>query len=49
MSIADLFVNGTAGPQPAGNTVHGGMGLRIDYEGGLPPLPCPFFTGKGLG
>jgi hypothetical protein len=29
--IADLFVNGTAGPQPVGNTVHGGVGLRINY------------------
>ena len=29
--IADLFVNGTAGPQPVGNTIHGGVGLRINY------------------
>jgi hypothetical protein len=29
--IADLFVNGTAGPQPVGNTLHGGAGLRITY------------------
>jgi hypothetical protein len=29
--IADLFVNGTAGPQPVGNTIHGGVGLRITY------------------
>jgi hypothetical protein len=29
--IADLFLNGTAGPQPVGNTVHGGVGLRISY------------------
>lgn len=29
--VADLFVNGTAGPQPVGNTVHGGVGLRISY------------------
>ena len=29
--IADLFVNGTLGPQPVGNTVHGGVGLRINY------------------
>jgi len=29
--VADLFVNGTAGPQPVGNTVHGGIGLRISY------------------
>ena len=29
--VADLFVNGTAGPQPVGNTLHGGVGLRISY------------------
>jgi hypothetical protein len=29
--VADLFVNGTAGPQPVGNTIHGGIGLRISY------------------
>jgi hypothetical protein len=29
--VADLFVNGTAGPKPVGNTVHGGIGLRISY------------------
>jgi len=29
--VADLFVNGTLGPQPVGNTVHGGLGLRINY------------------
>ena len=29
--VADLFVNGTAGPQPVGNTIHGGIGLRINY------------------
>ena len=29
--VADLFVNGTAGPQPVGNTLHGGVGLRITY------------------
>jgi hypothetical protein len=28
---ADLFVNGTLGPQPVGNTVHGGVGLRLNY------------------
>jgi hypothetical protein len=28
---ADLFLNGTAGPQPVGNTVHGGVGLRVNY------------------
>ena len=29
--VADLFVNGTAGPQPVGNTLHGGLGLRVAY------------------
>jgi hypothetical protein len=29
--VADIFVNGTAGPQPVGNTIHGGVGLRISY------------------
>ncbi len=29
--VADVFVNGTAGPQPVGNTIHGGVGLRIHY------------------
>src|SRR5882724_9099247 len=29
--VADLFLNGTAGPHPIGNTVHGGVGLRISY------------------
>ncbi|MGJ4929948.1 hypothetical protein ACQR1I_28465 [Bradyrhizobium sp. HKCCYLS2038] len=29
--IADLFVNGTLGPQPVGNTIHGGIGLRVHY------------------
>ena len=28
---ADAFVNGTLGPHPVGNTVHGGIGLRISY------------------
>jgi len=28
---ADLFVNGTLGPQPVGNTIHGGIGLRANY------------------
>lgn len=28
---ADLFVNGTLGPQPVGNTIHGGIGLRASY------------------
>ena len=29
--VADLFINGTLGPQPVGNTVHGGVGLRVNY------------------
>src|SRR5258705_1880532 len=29
--VTDLFLNGTAGPQPVGNTLHGGVGLRISY------------------
>jgi hypothetical protein len=29
--VADVFVNGTAGPQPVGNTIHGGVGLRVNY------------------
>jgi hypothetical protein len=29
--VADVFVNGTVGPQPVGNTIHGGVGLRINY------------------
>jgi hypothetical protein len=29
--VADLFVNGTLGPQPVGNTIHGGIGLRVNY------------------
>jgi hypothetical protein len=29
--VADVFVNGTLGPQPVGNTIHGGIGLRINY------------------
>ena len=29
--IADLFVDGTLGPQPVGNTIHGGAGLRLNY------------------
>ena len=29
--VADLFLNGTAGPQPVGNTLHGGIGLRVSY------------------
>jgi hypothetical protein len=29
--IVDLFANGTLGPQPVGNTIHGGAGLRINY------------------
>lgn len=27
----DLFANGTLGPEPVGNTVHGGVGLRANY------------------
>ena len=29
--VADIFVNGTLGPQPVGNTIHGGVGLRVSY------------------
>jgi hypothetical protein len=29
--VADVFVNGTLGPQPVGNTIHGGVGLRFHY------------------
>ena len=29
--VTDLFLNGTAGPQPVGQTLHGGVGLRITY------------------
>jgi len=29
--VADLFVDGTLGPQPVGNTIHGGVGLRANY------------------
>jgi hypothetical protein len=29
--VADLFVNGTLGPQPVGNTIHGGVGVRFNY------------------
>ncbi|WP_049820241.1 hypothetical protein [Bradyrhizobium japonicum] len=29
--IVDIFANGTLGPQPVGNTIHGGVGLRINY------------------
>jgi hypothetical protein len=29
--VADLFVNGTLGPQPVGDTIHGGVGLRANY------------------
>jgi hypothetical protein len=28
---ADVFVDGTLGPYPVGNTVHGGVGLRVNY------------------
>jgi hypothetical protein len=29
--VTDLFINGTLGPQPVGNTIHGGIGLRANY------------------
>ena len=29
--VADTFVNGTLGSPPVGNTIHGGVGLRINY------------------
>jgi hypothetical protein len=29
--VGDLFVNGTVGPTPVGNTVHGGAGLRLNF------------------
>jgi hypothetical protein len=29
--VGDLFVNGTVGPTPVGNTVHGGVGLRMNF------------------
>lgn len=29
--VADLFLDGTLGPQPVGNTLHGGVGLRVNY------------------
>jgi hypothetical protein len=29
--VVDLFLNGTAGPQPVGNTLHGGAGLRVNF------------------
>ena len=29
--VADIFVNGTLGAQPVGNTIHGGLGLRVNY------------------
>jgi hypothetical protein len=28
---ADLFLDGTLGPQPVGNTIHGGIGLRANF------------------
>jgi hypothetical protein len=31
LAVADIFVNGTLGPQPVGNAIHGGVGLRINY------------------
>ena len=42
--VADLFLNGTAGPRPVG-TVHGGVGLRVNYQAGacgpLRQRACP--------
>jgi hypothetical protein len=29
--VADVFINGTLGPHPVGNTAHGGIGLRLNY------------------
>jgi len=29
--VADVFVNGTVGPAPIGNTAHGGVGLRFHF------------------
>ena len=29
--VTDLFVNGTVGPNPVGNTIHGGVGLRVSF------------------
>lgn len=29
--VADVFVNGTFGPAPIGNTAHGGVGLRFHF------------------
>jgi hypothetical protein len=29
--VAGLFVNSTLGPQPVGNTIHGSVGLRVNY------------------
>jgi hypothetical protein len=29
--VVDLFLDGTLGPQPVGNTIHGGIGLRVNY------------------
>jgi hypothetical protein len=30
-AVVDVFANGTLGPQPVGNTIHGGVGLRINF------------------
>ena len=42
--VADFFLNGTAGPRPVG-TVHGGVGLRVNYQAGacgpLRQRACP--------
>ena len=29
--VGDIFVDGTLGPSPVGNTVHGGAGLRLNF------------------
>jgi hypothetical protein len=29
--ITDLFIDGTVGPNPVGNTIHGGVGLRFSF------------------
>jgi hypothetical protein len=29
--VVDAFVLGTAGAEPAGNTIHGGLGLRYSF------------------
>lgn len=29
--VGDVFVNGTVGPAPVGNSIHGGVGLRLNF------------------